>query len=146
MTRQPHSRRMAVVPPVDMLDSLLVEGEAQIPDKMYFRVGEVSRLVGVKPYVLRFWETEFSALSPKKSGREHRLYRRKDVELFLEIKHLLYEKRFTIEGARKSLKLKVKQPARKTAQPARQAGLFDSCSPALEEIRKELVDILRLLG
>lgn len=137
---------MAVVPLVKMPDSLLIEGASQIPDKMYFRIGEVSRLVGVAPYVLRFWETEFPALSPKQSGRGHRLYRRKDVELFLEIKHLLYEKRFTIEGARKSLKSKVKQPARKTAKPARQAGLFDSSSPALEEIRKELVDILRLLG
>ncbi|MCL5744298.1 MAG: MerR family transcriptional regulator [Acidobacteria bacterium] len=129
-----------------MPDSLFVEGAPQIPDKMYFRIGEVSRLVGVAPYVLRFWETEFPAISPKQSGRGHRLYRRKDVELFLEIKHLLYEKRFTIEGARKSLKLKVKQPARKTVKPARQAELFDSSSPALEEIRKELVDILRLLG
>ncbi len=137
---------MAVVPLVKMPDSLLIEGAPQIPDKMYFRVGEVSRLVGVEPYVLRFWETEFPALSPKKSGRGHRLYRRKDVELFLEIKQLLYEKRFTIEGARKSLKSKVKQPARKSAKPVRQAGLFDSSSPALEEIRKELADILRLLG
>ena len=137
---------MAVVPLVKMPDSLLIEGASQIPDKLYFRIGEVSRLIGVAPYVLRFWETEFPALSPKQSGRGHRLYRRKDVELFLEIKHLLYEKRFTIEGARKSLKLKVKQPARKAAQPARQAGLFDSSSPALEEIRKELADILRLLG
>ena len=146
MTSPPRSRRMAVVPLVKMPDSLLIESAPQIPDKMYFRIGEVSRLVGVAPYVLRFWETEFPALSPKQSGRGHRLYRRKDVELFLEIKHLLYEKRFTIEGARKSLKSKVKQPARKTAKPARQAGLFDSSSPALEEIRKELVDILRLLG
>jgi len=129
-----------------MPDSLLIEGASQIPDKLYFRIGEVSRLIGVAPYVLRFWETEFPALSPKQSGRGHRLYRRKDVELFLEIKHLLYEKRFTIEGARKSLKLKVKPPARKTAKPTRQAGLFDSSSPALEEIRKELADILRLLG
>src|SRR5882672_5472897 len=71
-----------------------------IPDKLYFRIGEVARLAGIKPYVLRFWETEFSTLGPKKSGKGHRLYRRKDVELVLEIKHLLYDKRFTIEGAR----------------------------------------------
>lgn len=129
-----------------MPEGVLIEVAPQIPDKLYFRIGEVSRLVGVAPYVLRFWETEFSALSPKKSGHSHRLYRHKDVELFLEIKHLLYEKRFTIEGARKSLKLKAKPPARKTAKPPRQSGLFDSSSPALEEIRKELVDILRLLG
>src|SRR5260221_13498670 len=75
----------------------------EIPDKLYFRIGEVSRLAGIKPYVLRFWETEFSTLGPKKSGKGHRLYRRKDVELVLEIKHLLYDKRFTIEGARKHL-------------------------------------------
>jgi DNA-binding transcriptional MerR regulator len=129
-----------------MPESLLIEDAPQIPDKMYFRVGEVSRLIGVAPHVLRFWETEFPALSPKKSGRGHRLYRHKDVELFLEIKHLLYEKRFTIEGARKSLKLKVKPPRRKTPQPTRQAGLFEPSSPGLEEIRKELAEILRLLG
>src|SRR5713226_1022989 len=75
----------------------------EIPDKLYFRIGEVARLAGIKPYVLRFWETEFSGLGPKKSGTGHRLYRRKDVELVLEIKRLLYEKRFTIEGARKFL-------------------------------------------
>src|SRR5919202_1982357 len=82
----------------------------EIPDKLYFRIGEVSRIVGVKPYVLRFWETEFPALTPKKSGTGHRLYRRKDVELLLRIKHLLYEKRFTIEGARQSLQSEAKAP------------------------------------
>src|SRR6202021_2313434 len=75
----------------------------EIPDKLYFRIGEVSRLAGIKPYVLRFWETEFSSLGPKKSGKGHRLYRRKDVELVLEIKRLLYDNRYTIEGARKYL-------------------------------------------
>src|SRR6185295_13343601 len=75
----------------------------EIPDKLYFRIGEVARLAGIKPYVLRFWETEFPHLGPKKSGTGHRLYRRKEVELVLEIKRLLYEKRFTIEGARKFL-------------------------------------------
>src|SRR5512141_404849 len=102
-----------------MPDELLLDNPPLIPDKMYFRVGEVSRLVGVPPYVLRFWETEFPALSPKKPGRGHRLYRRKDVQLVLEIKNLLYVKRFTIEGARKSLKSKVKPAARK---PAAESG------------------------
>src|SRR5947208_12183225 len=81
-----------------------------IPDKLYFRIGEVSRLTGVKQYVLRYWESEFPGLGPKKSGTGHRLYRRKDVELLLEIKHLLYEKRFTIEGARKWLEDRRKAP------------------------------------
>src|ERR1700751_3721768 len=74
-----------------------------MPDKLYFRIGEVARLAGIKPYVLRFWETEFPALDPKKSGTGHRLYRRKEVQLVLEINRLLYEKRYTIEGARKFL-------------------------------------------
>ena len=75
----------------------------EIPDKLYFRIGDVARLANIKPYVLRFWETEFPGLGPKKSGTGHRLYRRKDVEMVLEIKRLLYQERFTIEGARKFL-------------------------------------------
>src|SRR6202171_4942893 len=80
----------------------------EIPDKLYFRIGEVARLAGIKPYVLRFWETEFPSLGPKKSGTGHRLYRRKEVEMVLEIKRLLYEKRFTIEGSRKFLETRGK--------------------------------------
>lgn len=80
----------------------------EIPDKLYFRIGEVSRLAGVKQYVLRYWETEFPGIGPRKSGSNHRLYRRKDVELILEIKHLLYDRRFTIEGARKHLQEQAK--------------------------------------
>src|SRR5271165_6821919 len=94
----------------------------EIPDKLYFRIGEVSRLAGIKPYVLRFWETEFSSLGPKKSGKGHRLYRRKDVELVLEIKRLLYEKRYTIEGARKYLTGKPKREAAKLARKPIEQG------------------------
>ena len=75
----------------------------RIPDKFYFKIGEVSRILNVKPYVLRFWETEFR-LSPAKNRSQHRVYRRQDVETLLEIKRLLYEERFTIEGARAKLK------------------------------------------
>jgi DNA-binding transcriptional MerR regulator len=74
-----------------------------IPDKIYFRIGEVSELADTKPYVLRYWETEFPTLKPGKSATGHRLYRRPDVEMVLEIKRLLYEQGFTIEGARKHL-------------------------------------------
>src|SRR5580700_8866715 len=82
----------------------------EIPDKLFFRIGEVASLLAVEPYVLRYWETEFPSLAPKKSGTGHRLYRRKDVELLLKIKHLLYEKRYTIEGARQSLHNESKSP------------------------------------
>src|SRR6202161_493372 len=78
--------------------------DGPIPDKLFFRIGEVSQLVGVEPYVLRYWESEFPGLSPKKSSTGQRMFRRKDVELLLHIKHLLYNEKFTIEGARKALK------------------------------------------
>src|SRR5215469_18055552 len=98
----------------------LEHGSPEIPDKLYFKIGEVSELLGVEPYVLRYWETEFPGLSPKKSGTGHRLYRRKDVELLLRIKHLLKEKRFTIEGARQSLQAETRAPKPRTAKRAQQ--------------------------
>jgi len=75
-----------------------------IPDKPYFKIGEAARLVAVKPYVLRYWETEFKSIRPQKTKSQQRLYRRKDVELLLKIRHLLYDERFTIEGARGRLR------------------------------------------
>ena len=86
-----------------MTDVALQPGSPEIPDKLYFKIGEVSELLGVEPYVLRYWETEFPGLSPKKSGTGHRLYRREDIETVFEIKRLLYEEGFTIAGARKHL-------------------------------------------
>lgn len=77
--------------------------ETEIPDKQYFRIGEVSRLTSLKSSVLRFWETEFAELSPPKSRTGQRLYTRRDIELLLEIKRLLYSERLTIEGARSRL-------------------------------------------
>jgi len=127
-----------------MEDVALQQPESpEIPDKLYFRIGEVSALLGVETYVLRYWESEFPSLAPKKSGTGHRLYRRKDVELLLRIKHLLYEKRFTIEGARQSLqsespKARVREMARK-----QQASLFSE--DPLPEIRKQLTEILEML-
>jgi DNA-binding transcriptional MerR regulator len=125
-----------------MTEIALHSGSPEIPDKLYFKIGEVSDLLGVEPYVLRYWESEFSVLSPKKSGTGHRLYRRKDVELLLRIKHLLYEKRFTIEGARQSLQAEAKAPKPKTLKRIQQE-LFSE--DPLPEIRKELSDILELL-
>lgn len=120
--------------------------DPEIPNKLYFRIGEVAKLAGIKPYVLRFWESEFSGLGPKKSGTGQRLYRRKDVELVLEIKRLLYEKRFTIEGARKMLEAKPKREAPKREAPRRQGDLFPATSALYQEVRKELTEILELLN
>ena len=79
-------------------------GSPAIPDKIYFKIGEVARLTGIPPYVLRYWETEFKAIQPVKSRSRQRLYRKRDVELILKIKDLLYKQRFTIEGARKKIR------------------------------------------
>ncbi len=119
---------------------------AQIPDKLYFRIGEVARLVGVEQYVLRYWEKEFPRLAPKKSGRDHRLYRRKDVELALQIKHLLYEKRFTIEGARKFLDDRARRAPKRVETAPAQAALFPGVPAELVDwMRRELDEILNLL-
>ena len=127
-----------------------VQPTHEIPDKLYFRIGEVARLAGIKPYVLRFWETEFPSLGPKKSGTGHRLYRRKEVELVLEIKRLLYEKRFTIEGARKFMETRGKaEPGGRASKPAKgakaQGDLFSAPSPLLDEVRKELRALVEML-
>jgi DNA-binding transcriptional MerR regulator len=128
--------------------------EVSIPQKLYFRIGEVSRLVGVKPYVLRYWESEFSGLAPNKSGSGHRFYRRKDVELLLQIKQLLYEKRFTIEGARRHLESQAKTgrrdrapagEARSHPAPPAQPELFPPQTAGWQAVRDELAAILDLL-
>ncbi len=87
-----------------------------IPDKLYFKIGEVSALLDVQPYVLRYWETEFDILTPNKAPSRHRLYRREDIELLLEIKRLLYTEGYTIEGARN--KLKQQDAAAEATKPA----------------------------
>ena len=125
-----------------MTDPKVASDTPEIPDKLYFRIGEVAALLAVEPYVLRYWETEFPSLAPKKSGTGHRLYRRKDVELLLKIKHLLYEKRYTIEGARQSLynDSKVGKPQ----APDRKQGDLFTPDP-LVRIRAELASILEIL-
>jgi len=84
----------------------LKSNQKDIPDKLYFRIGEVSKIVKLPTYVLRFWETEFSRMRPKRTSSGQRLYTRKDIELILKIKNLLYEKKFTIQGARRHLAAK----------------------------------------
>jgi DNA-binding transcriptional MerR regulator len=116
--------------------------EVFIPDKLYFRIGEVSKLTHTKPYVLRFWETEFPTLKPRKSKSGHRLYRRRDVELVLEIRRLLYGKGFTISGARKHLA----NNSRSEAPQQRHLYLPALDAPQLRAIRHELQAILTILS
>ncbi len=124
-------------------------GEIVIPDKLYFRIGEVSRLTATKTYVLRYWETEFPTLKPVKSRSGHRLYRRQDLETVVEIKRLLYEKGFTIEGARKQLAGSSAGDAEGTSQaptPQRPQTASALDGQQLRAIKRELQGILTLLS
>ena len=90
-----------------MVTRLLRKQEVEYPisqDRLYYRIGEVSRITGIKPHVLRYWESEFRVIKPHKGGSFQRLYRRKDLDLILKIKELLYEEGFTISGAKKKIK------------------------------------------
>jgi DNA-binding transcriptional MerR regulator len=82
---------------------MMRSSEPSIPEKLYFKIGEVSQITGVEPYVLRYWESEFKIVTPIRTNSKQRLYRRRDLELILEIKKLLYEEKFTIAGAKKKL-------------------------------------------
>src|SRR4051812_16242892 len=116
-------------------------GEVVVPDKLYFRIGEVARLCRLPAYVLRFWETEFSQLKPIKGSTGQRMYRRKDVENVLHIKRLLYEERFTIAGARQQLREEIKSDKKQSPLP-----FPVSSAPNLKYIRQGLRDILTMLS
>ena len=131
-----------------------------LPEKALFRIGEVSRLTATKPFVLRFWESEFPTLQPVKSPSGHRLYRREDIDTVFEIKRLLYDEGFTIAGARKHLQDRVgtgatsggathdpePPPRASTAgSPARQEAATRAQRKFLLDLREELAAILTLL-
>lgn len=106
--------------------------EIIIPDKLYFKIGEVSKIAGVPSSVIRFWETEFSKINPKRTSSGQRQYRKSDIELILRIKHLLYDRKFTIQGARQHLG----------------SDRFENKSSAdmIEDFRRELINIRNILS
>lgn len=128
----------------------------QIPDKLYYKIGEVAKFTGVKTHVLRYWETEFKAIRPNKSRSNQRLYRKRDVELILHLKDLLYNQGFTIAGARKKLREK---PDRKVAEPVKKSTLKTSAADdqlalplsgsvdlkLLKEIREDILQLKKSL-
>jgi DNA-binding transcriptional MerR regulator len=119
-------------------------GEVVVPDKLYFRIGEVSRLCKLPAYVLRFWETEFSQLKPTKGSTGQRMYRRHEVECALRIKHLLYQEGFTIAGARQQLKAEAKNGKAQPGLPfARSAS---NQARGIKEVRSGLKEILGMLS
>ena len=122
----------------------------EIPNKLYFRIGEVCRLLKLEPYVLRFWESEFPTLSPAKGANGRRMYRRKDVEMVITIKGLLYERGFTIAGARKVLSSR-KGDADAAIPPVVNSPKTQSqqARPApekLDQVKLELRNILTILN
>jgi DNA-binding transcriptional MerR regulator len=109
----------------------------EVPDKLYFRIGEVAALTSLKPSILRFWETEFKQLSPVKSSSGQRLYSRKNVELVLQIKNLLYVDRLTIEGARKKICEQI--------DPKPEFNKAECSEDLLREIKEDLIQFRKLL-
>jgi DNA-binding transcriptional MerR regulator len=118
---------------------------SEIPDKLYFRIGEVARLCEVPAYVLRFWESEFPQLKPHKGGTGQRLYRRRDVEMALRVKSLLYDEGYTIPGARQVFKSEQKHK-----EPQLALGIDDAAPNVdprqLQKLQKDLRDLLTLLS
>ncbi len=116
----------------------------QIPDKLYFKIGEVAQLAGVKPSVLRFWETEFIFLRPEKSTTGQRLYSRREVELVLQVRRLLYDERFTIEGVKQRISSKGKligvaePPVPVTAVTTDLQSVLCDVRIALQKLRNQL--------
>ena len=106
--------------------------QIKIPDKFYFKIGEVSKIAGLPSHVLRFWETEFKRIKPRRTESGQRSYTKKDIEIILEIKHLLHEKKFTIDGARKFIN-------------AKDAAASPATQRFLEDLKTELVSIRNLL-
>src|ERR1700746_414751 len=118
-----------------------VSDDPVIPDKLYFRIGEVSRLCRLPAYVLRFWETEFPQLKPVKSSTGQRMYRQRDVENVLRIKKLLYEQGFTIAGAREQLKHEGKPVHKQSGLPFPKQKSAD-----LRKVKQGLQEILGILS
>ncbi|GAB6093923.1 MerR family transcriptional regulator [Desulfatiferula olefinivorans] len=107
-----------------------------IPDKMYFKIGEVSEITGLEAHVLRFWESEFKNIKPRRTSTGQRMYRKNDIQLILYIKHLLHNEKFTIQGARKYLE----NEAGQSRTPPTAAAAID-----VNYIRSELEQIKKML-
>ncbi len=112
-----------------------MDASVELPDKLFFKIGEVARLVGVEPYVLRYWESEFGTIRPRKSRGGQRLYRRADVETLLRVKQLLRDEGFTISGARKRLSME-RASGDRSAEPAPAAADPEQTGRLVEEIAR----------
>jgi len=119
---------------------------SEIPDKLYFRIGEVSQLCDLPAYVLRFWESEFPSLKPHKGGTGQRLYRRRDVEMVLRIKSLLYDEGYTIPGARQIFKAELRHKEPQLTLGIEETDSRPAPSKQLRKLQKELRELHALLS
>jgi DNA-binding transcriptional MerR regulator len=125
--------------------------ERKVPNKLFFKIGEVCEITDTQPYVLRYWESEFPALAPAKNSSGQRIYRRRDIDTVLRIKQLLYEEGFTIAGAKKRLESEMAGRVDTPVPPGALEGLGDTPDPqndsrnALRQVRDGLREILTLL-
>lgn len=128
--------------PAMLCDDKLMEEIKAIPNKMAFKIGDVAEILGIKQYVLRYWETEFEVLKPKKASNNQRMYTRKDVENALLIRKLLHRDRFSIEGARNAMK-ELKAHVRKEKDMSQVYNKLDNVNEAVESL---ISDIRKLRG
>lgn len=121
----------------------------EIPDKLFFKIGEVAKITGVKPHVLRYWESEFKLLKPSKSSTGQRVYQKKDVEKVFTIKKLLYDEKYTISGAKRRLMRsgKEEKPEKPTKEKKQLSMAFDNREMVslLQDLKKELREIADIL-
>ena len=115
--------------------------DPKIPNKLFFKIGEVCELTDTQPYVLRYWESEFPLLAPAKNNSGQRIYRRRDIETILRIKSLLYEEGFTIAGAKKRLEQEMKELVG-TGNSTPNSGGSDPLREKIDEIKTELQELL----
>jgi len=132
--------------------------QKKIPNKLFFKIGEVCEITDTQPYVLRYWESEFPMLAPAKNSSGQRIYRRRDIETVFRVKQLLYEEGFTIAGAKKRIEAEMagRAPTPQSAAgmtttpsavtPSSGAGADERLRKALDEVREELREILTVLG
>lgn len=120
------------------MENSLTAAQPAYPKRLFYRIQDVAEIAGLKPYVLRYWETQFKELSPEKDKNDQRRYRQSDIDMVLRIKDLLYTQRFTIAGARQLLRSERAPRKRKTREPMRKS--------ALKGIRAELCDLMNQLN
>ena len=120
----------------------IIKAQLPLPDKLFYKIGEVSKISGVESYVLRYWETEFPFLSPRKNKSGQRVYVKKDVELILQIKKLLYQERYTIEGVRKKFGDTIAQAPEPIVVRENKVKVPNQPADVVSFVKKRLKDIL----